>query len=247
MNIKNIGAKAHQSQEKLDQIFAEVYKKDYGTGTDGYRFEMVVRQLISAKGIRNEVMASAGKVDQVLYLKDEHGKLRRTKCEIKTSTGIVAQYPATFGDTIENHSVAEVYPDADLIFYAARASEFEDLDDLLDETIVLKVPNWAAFMIENSGKRKHEFGTAFKLAVNNGTLREKNQAIPARPVLDKKGNPVLDEDGTPKMTKRGLPRWTDCIVIQEAYREQIADAIQANLETHEYETLGEWLERNGRA
>lgn len=239
----NLGAKDGQNQTTLDKLFKDVEAKYMrGTGVSGARFELTVKHLASAKGLRTDTIAETGKTDVIVYV---DGK--RIRLEVKTGCGIVAQLKPTLGDVIDNYSEADLLPNVDLIVFAPRASEFEDIDELLDETLVLDVPSWAEFMIENSGKRKHSFGTAFKLSVNNNKLRDLNDAIPARPMLDKKGNPVLEEDGTPKMTKRGIPRWTDCITMQEAYRQQIVEAVQYNAETHDFRTLGEWLEEIGRA
>ena len=243
-----LAAKAKQSQSRLDELMDKIWNKySKGTGADGSRYEKVVAQLVSANGIKTELVAESGRVDLLVYLPDPSGKRKLYRIEIKTGTGIVAQLAPTFGDSMEQHSEDELLPKADLVIYTARATEFEDIDDLLDESLVLERKDWIQFMIENSGVRKHGFSTAFKLSVNNGTLREKNEAIAPRPVVDKKGNQVYDEDGNPKFTKRGLDRWTDCIVIQEAYQKQIAQAITDNLATNEYRTLGRWLEEIGRA
>ena len=239
----NVGAKERQSQTTLDKLFADVEAKYIrGKGASGSRFELTVKHLASAKGLQTDTIAETGKTDVIVYV---GGK--RIRIEVKTGCGIVAQLKPTLGDTIDNYSVDDLLPDVDLIAFAPRASEFEDIDELLDETLMVSVKAFAEFLIDNSGKRKHSFGTAFKLSVNNNKLRDLNEAIPARPVVDKKGNPVLEEDGTPKMTKRGIPRWTDCITMQEAYRQQIIEAVQDNAETHELRTLGEWLEEIGRA
>lgn len=243
-----LNAKAGQSQEKLDQRVDAIWNKySKGTGSTGCQMELIVRHLMSAKGITTEVVQAAGKADLIVFLPNANGKMKRFVIEIKTGTGIVAEVPAMLEDSMTNHSPAEVYPKADLVVYAARATEFIDIDDVLDETLVLPTLEWVQFMIDNSGVRKHGFETAFKLGVNNKALRDKNDAVPARQVVDKKGNLVFNDDGSPKMTKRGLPRYTDCIVIQEAYQAQVAQAIIDNMETHEYETLGDWLERMGRA
>ncbi len=247
MEKMNVAAKAGLNQDKLDELFDRIWDRDYGTGTTGYRFEKTVAHLISAKGIVDEDMAANGQVDRIVYVKDGQGKLHGLRIEIKTGCGIVAQLPCLLGDSIDNYGPSDVYPKAHLIIYAARAEEFEDIDELLDETVVLTIPDWVEMMVQTAGKRKHSFGTAFKLGVNNNATRAKNEAIPARPVLDKKGRPVLDEDGNVKMTKRGIDRYTDCITIQEAYRQQFAEALQENAETHQYRTLGEWLEEIGRA
>lgn len=271
MNKMNLMAKPGQSQAKLDAlmdlIFDEIYSGKpsevtgkVSTGYEGCRYEKTVEQLVSAKGIRCELVTASGKVDLIIYIPNPlTGKKQRVRIEIKTGTGIVAMLPTELGmRSINDYGPADLLPGADLVIYAARASEFEDIDDLLDESIVMKPIEWAEFMIANSGKRAKGFGTAFKLAVNGRKLAELNRNLP--PMVEVK-DPTTGEmvmmatsrecidrkTGETKVTRRGCPRYTNCIVIQESYKEQIAEAIEANLETRQVKTLGEWLEEIGRA
>lgn len=249
-------SKPRQSQRKLDELMAQIWEKySKGTGADGCRFEKVTAQLMSARGIETAEIAGAGVTDLIVFPMGPDGKRHRFNCEIKSGCGIVTKHDmAKQDDNILAHSEDEIYPEADLIIFAPRADEFSELDELLDETLVLTRYEFLEFLYNNTGKQRHGFDVAFKLATNNGALRAKNAEREPRMVLDKKNRPVLykaselpDGDprvGTPKYTMRGVAgRWTDCITIQEAYRDQLVEAVLANWQ---YTTLRCWLEDNGR-
>lgn len=232
--------KPGMSQEKFDKVCAEIWEHTCSGG----QYELVVRHLATVKGLQAAIVRGKHTVDLVIRVKQADGTVKTLKCEIKSGTGICAEVGAKFGDHITNYGPEVVYPNADLVIFAPGASDMDSLDRVLYESLVMTPQRFVQFAIENSGKRKHGFETAFKLAVDNKGLRAKNEAIPARPVLDKQGNPVLDEDGNVKTTKRGLDRWTDCIVLQEAYNDQLCEAVLVNAEDDP--TLGQWLEDIGR-
>lgn len=252
MNISTFEfvAKAKQSQHKLDEIMAKVYSKymNAGTGSDGYQFEKAVEQEISACGVKNEYIQAAGKVDRIVYIAGEDGKKHRVRIEIKSGSGIVATLAPELGlRSIADFTEDAVLPGVDLVIYAAKPGEFECLDDLLDNSVVMTRVEFITMVSENCGKRKSGFESGFSVQCNNSALVDKNKALPARPVLDRKGNPVLDEDGNVKMTRRGCERWTDCITMQTSYLDSRAAAVDLGLATGEMTSLRTWLEDNGRA
>jgi hypothetical protein len=225
-------AKKGQNREKAQEVFEAIWDKQ----VSGSQYELIVRHLLTVKGLQSATVRAKGRVDQTIRFQ---GKTYRI--EIKTGTGICATVGAKLGDHITNYGVQDIYPNADIVIFAPGADDFSDLDQVLYESLVFMSPAaFAEYVIANSGKRKHGFETAFKLAVNDKALREKNEAIPARPMVDKAGNPVLDDEGNPKFTKRGVPRYTDCIVMQEAYNNQLVEAVLENV-TDEL-TLGQFLQ-----
>lgn len=224
-----IEAKNGQNKERAERIFAQIWDKQ----VSGAQYELIVRHLLTVKGLRTATVRAKGRVDQTIKV---NGKVVRI--EIKTGTGICAMVGAKFGDHITNYGIENIYPDADVVIFAPGADDFTDLDQVLYESLVFTSPAaFAQYVIENSGKRKHAFETAFKLAVDNKALRDKNAAIPPREITDPK-------TGEKKYTKRGLERWTDCIVMQEAYNNQLVEAVLENA-TDEL-TLGQWLMDIGR-
>lgn len=270
MNISTFEfvAKAKQSQHKLDEIMAKVYNKymNAGTGSDGYQFEKAVEQEISACGVKNEYVQSAGKIDRIVYLPGDDGKKRRVRIEIKSGSGIVAQLKPRLGfRTIADFTESCIMPSADLVIYAAKPGDFTCLDDLLDNSAVLTRTEFITMVSENCGKRKSGFESGFSVQCNNSTLADKNRALPAMvTVTDENGETVLGTDGKPalfeterkitdkktgeeKTTRRGCPRWTDCIVMQTTYLDSRAAAVDLGLATGEYTSLRTWLEDNGRA
>lgn len=232
--------KAGMSAERFAQIEREIWEHTCSGG----QYELVVRHLATVKGLQVALVRGKHCTDLVIRVKYPDGTVKTLKVEIKSGTGICAEVGAKLGDHITNYGPEVVYPNADLVIFAPGASDMDSLDRVLYESLVMTPQRFVEFAIENSGKRKHGFETAFKLAVDNKGLRAKNDAIPARPVLDKQGNPVLDEDGNVKMTKRGIDRWTDCIVLQEAYNDQLCEAVLVNADGDT--TLGQWLEDIGR-
>lgn len=237
-------AKKGQNREKAEQIFAQIWEKQ----VSGAQYELIVRHLLSAKGLRVATVRAKGKTDQVIYLPTavlpETLKAKKAtdksavRIEIKTGTGICAMVGAKFGDHITNYSAADIYPEADIVIFAPGADDFSDLDQVLYESLVFMSPvAFAEYVIANSGKRKHGFETAFKLAVDSKGLRDKNAAIPPREITDPK-------TGEKKYTKRGLERWTDCIVMQEAYNGQLCEAVLEN--ASDELTLGQFLQDIGR-
>lgn len=224
-----VEAKKGQNRAKAEQVFAEIWKKQ----VSGSQYELIVRHLLTVKGLNKAVIRSKGRVDQTIKL---NGRVQRI--EIKTGTGICATVGAKFGDRITNYTIKDIYPNADIVIFAPGADDFTDLDQVLYESLVFTSPAaFAQYVIENSGKRKHGFETAFKLAVNDKALREKNAAITPREIVDPK-------TGEKKYTKRGLDRWTDCIVMQETYNNQLVEAVLEN--ASDELTLGQFLMDIGR-
>jgi hypothetical protein len=224
-----VQAKKGQNKDKAERIFAQIWDKQ----VSGAQYELIVRHLLTVKGLRTATVRGKGKVDQTIKL---NGKVVRI--ELKTGTGICATVGAKFGDHITNYSAEDIYPDADIVIFAPGADDFTDMDQVLYESLVFMSPKaFAEYVIANSGKRKHAFETAFKLAVDSKVLREKNAAIAPREITDPK-------TGEKKYTKRGLERWTDCIVMQEAYNNQLVEAVIENA-TDEL-TLGQFLMDIGR-
>lgn len=245
MNISSFEfvAKAKQSQTRLEALMAKAYEKyaNAGTGSDGDQFEIAVVQVASACGIKTEFVKAAGKVDLLVYLPGADGKKHLLRIEIKSGSGIVAQLPAQLGTrSIADFDESWIYPNADLVIYAAKPGEFETLDDLLDNTAVLTRREFIDMVSTNCGKRKSGFESGFSVQCNNSALIEKNKALPGREIVDKK-------TGEKKITKRGCPRWTDCIVMQTSYLDSRAGAIDLGLATGDYISLRTWLEDNGRA
>lgn len=242
-------AKAKQSQSQLNELMAKAYAKyaHAGTGSEGDQFEKAVEQVASAGGVRTEHIKASGKVDLIVYLPGADGKKRRVQIEIKSGSGIVAQLPAELGlRSIADFSEDVIMPKADLVIYAARPGKFECLDDLLDSTVVLTRVEFIRMVSENCGKRSSGFTSGFSVQCNNSSLVAKNKELKGRPMMDKHGNPVLDEKGEVKMTRRGCERWTDCIVMQTAYLDNRAEAVEQGLATGEMTSLRTWLEDNGR-
>lgn len=191
------------------------------TGCDNSVYEVICRHLFNSCGLRkgDNFARKAEQDDVTVYL---NGK--RFRIEIKSGSDcIVGMIPAMLGDHISRHTVDEILPKADLVCFAARVHDFEDLDDLLDESLVMTREEFIQFCITYSGTRKQAFETAFKLGVNGTSLRK-----------DNKDRKAAGQEG----------RWTNCIVLQPAYAERRAQAITDNFE---YMTLRAWLEENGRA
>lgn len=235
-------AKAKQNQTRLNELMALAYAKyaHAGTGSEGDQFEKAVEQVASAGGVRTEHIKAAGKVDLIVYLSNADGKKRRVQIEIKSGSGIVAQLPAELGlRSIADFTEDVILPKADLVIYAARPGKFESLDDLLDSTVVLTRRAFIDMVSSAGGKRKSGFETCFTVQCNNSALVAKNAELPGREIIDKK-------TGEKKITKRGCPRWTDCIVMQTAYLDSRAEAVEQGLATGEMTSLRTWLEDNGR-
>lgn len=234
--------KPRQSSIRLQSLLAKAFEKyaSAGTGANGDFFELAVTQLASAGGIRTERIKSAGKVDIIVYLPDADGKKRRVRIEVKSGSGIVAQLaPELSKRSIADFDPSVILPNADLVIYAARPGDFWTLDELLDNTAVLTRSEFIEMACKAGGKRKSGFETCFSVQCNNSTLVKKNQQLPGRVIVDKK-------TGEKKITKRGCERWTDCIVLQTAYLDARADAIDMGLATGEMTSFRTWLEENGR-
>ena len=224
--------KQGMSTERFNAIMDEIWEHS----CPGSRYELCVRHMATVKGLNAAIVRGKNTVDLVIRVKQD-GVTRTIKCEIKSGTGICAETGAKFNDHISNYGPDVVYPKADLVIFAPGAANMESLDELMYESLVMTPQRFVQFAIENSGKRKHGFETAFKLAVDNKALRDKNAAIPARELVDEK-------TGEKKLTKRGVPRWTDCIVLQESYNEQLRYAVQVNADDDM--TLGQFLQDIGR-
>lgn len=261
-------AKAHQSQTKLEELMAKAYARYWnaGTGSAGDQFEIAVAQLASACGIKTEFVKAAGKVDLLVYLPGADGKKHLIRIEIKSGSGIVAQLKPRLGfRSISEYDESVIMQGADLVIYAAKPSEFETLDDLLDSTVVLTRSEFIEMVSNAGGKRKSGFETCFSVQCNNSALVEKNRSLPAMvKVTDESGAIVKGADGKDawfetsrkikdkktgeeKETRRGCPRWTDCIVMQTSYLDARAEAVELGLATGEMISLRSWLEDNGRA
>lgn len=263
MNIGSFDwiAKAKQSQTRLEAIMAQAAEKfsNAGTGSDGDQFEIAVRQLVAHRGVNRAEVQSAGKVDQIAYMAGTDGKKHRSRIEIKSGSGIVAQLEPELGlRSISDFSEADILPDVDLVIYAAKPAEFETLDDLLDGTAVLARIEFIKMVEGAGGKRKSGFETCFSVQCNSTALVKRNKELPAvveivdrttgskvkvpttREIVDKK-------TGETKITRRGCPRWTDCIVMQTSYVDSRAEAVELGLAMGEMVSLRTWLEDNGRA
>ena len=245
MNISTFEfvAKAKQSQTKLNNTMAKAYAKyaHAGTGSEGDQFEIAVAQVASACGVKTEFVKAAGKVDLLVYLPGADGQKHLVRIEIKSGSGIVAQLPAELGTrSIADFDESWILPGADLVIYAAKPGEFETLDDLLDNSVVMGRSEFITMVSNAGGKRKSGFTTCFTVQCNNTALVKKNAALPGREIVDKK-------TGEKKITKRGCPRWTDCIVMQTSYLDARAEAVELGLATGEMMSLRTWLEEIGRA
>lgn len=255
-------AKAKQSQTALEALMAQAAEKfqKAGTGGNGDQFEIAIKQLASAGGVKIASVTASGRVDLVVFLPDPMtGKKRRYRIEIKSGSGIVAQLAPELGlRNISEYSEADILPGADLVIYAAKPGEFETLDDLLDGTAVLTRAEFIAMVSSAGGKRKSGFETCFSVQCNNSALVAKNKTLPARvEIMDKAtGKKVKvpttreitdQKTGEKKTTRRGCPRWTDCIVMQTAYLDARAEAVELGLAMGDMVSLRTWLEDNGRA
>ena len=262
-------AKAKQSQTTLEAVMAQAWEKFHnaGTGSDGDQFEIAVKQVASAGGVKIASVTASGKVDLIVFLEDPlTGAKRRHRIEIKSGSGIVATLAPRLGfRNISEYSEADILPDADLVVYAAKPGEFETLDDLLDGTAVLPRSEFIDMVSNAGGKKKSGFETCFTVQCNNTALVKKNRNLPAMvEIYDEDGSVVRGSDGCPvrvptsrevkdkktgemKTTRRGCPRWTDCIVMQTSYLDARAEAVELGLAMGDMTSLRTWLEDNGRA
>lgn len=273
MDIRSFefAVKAKQSRTALEAVMAQAWEKfqNAGTGSDGDQFEIAVKQVASAGGVKIASVTASGKVDLIVFLADPlTGKKRRYRIEIKSGSGIVATLKPRLGlRNISEYSEADILPGADLVVYAAKPGEFETLDDLLDGTVVLTRAEFIAMVSGAGGKKKSGFETCFTVQCNNTALVEKNKQLTGKTeIWDEAGKKVLDENGDPvlldtirqtkkpdketgeiKWTRRGCPRWTDCIVMQTSYLDARAEAVELGLAMGEMVSLRTWLEDNGRA
>lgn len=270
MNISTFSfvAKAKQSQTKLDELMAKAYAKyaHAGTGSDGDQFEIAVAQVASACGVKTEFVKASGKVDLLVYLPGEDGQKHLIRIEIKSGSGIVAQLTPRLGlRSIDEFDESVILPKADMVIYAAKPGEFETLDDLLDNSVVMDRSEFITMVSNAGGKRKSGFTTCFSVQCNNTALAAKNKALAGlTEIYDENGDKVLGADGKPvlvptvriikdkktgeeKETRRGCPRWTDCIVMQTSYLDARAEAVDLGLATGEMMSLRTWLEEIGRA
>lgn len=191
------------------------------TGCDNSTYEVICRHLFNKNGLRKgDNFARKAEQDDVVVYVGGH----RMVVEIKSGSDcIVGNIPEKLGDHITRHTVDEILPKADLVCFAARVHDFEDLDDLLDESLVMTREEFIEFCITYSGSKKQAFETAFKLGVNGKSCRDKNKE---------------------RKASGEVGRYTNCIVLQPSYAERRAQAITDNFE---YQTLRDWLEENGRA
>lgn len=208
-----------ESREKIFDAGFTHYEKAGERGSTGYhgaQFELYACDAMAKYGIKTSYVKKAGCADFTMTV-DKHDYA----IEIKSGSGIVGQKPVQAGDSIGNYSEADILPGADFVVYAAKPKEFEDMEELLDYSLVFTREEFISWAIENAGSRKHGFSTAFKLGVNNSALRAENKALKAM----------------------GEKTYSDCICLQASYLDQREQAIKEN---YEYCTLREFLQNYGR-
>ena len=227
-------ALSNERREKAESAHAErlakaAYKnittgKKQDTGFIGRQYEPHVRGMMTAHGLTAEAdfrARTASKSDCIVYI---NGK--RYDVEVKTGGGIIG--------TAEKAGLAafEGIPEPDmclvgkdLIVYCARADKLETEDDIRAYSIVMDRETFLRFIVEYGPKRKKVWSAAVQLATNNSYFRQLNKEAKAA------GSPA---------------RLYDSVSIQSQNVDTLDVEIRAGIENGKFESLGAWLERNGR-
>lgn len=216
-DIKLEAKKRGLSQDKLTTeqlaMLARIARESQkgSTGALGKLYEPIVRHLMTAHGLSmGDFRArTQEKADIIVYVEGH-----AVTVEVKTGDGIVANY--NDGQLEE----ADILPGKGAIVYCTEPGELEDLDDLLDNSIVVTRAEFIGGVLCAGQKRHPNFRSGLKAATNSAALRAENkerQAIGLEPIRD-------------------------CYTMQPTYRK----ARWALCQSGEYTSLRTFLEEIGR-